>query len=365
MSTTRPTPARRTVVRAAAAGAALLTLAACTTADEASEEAADEAATGTEGDACPVEVNEDITTEVQIAFQPIPNGDLVVRDQQWLEECMPNATVEWSQFASGGEVVQAFGSGSADLGLVGSSPATKAISPPLDIDMQVIWIHDVIGDAESLVALGDAESIEDLEGATIAVPYASTAHFSLLNALSDAGLDPSSDVDLINLSPDAMLGAWEREEIDAAWVWNPTLQELLETGTAIISSEDTAAAGTPTYDMAAATRSFIDSNPEFMALWTELQDHAVQMIQDEPEQAAEAIGAQLGIPPEEAASQMEGYVYLRASEQAGEDYFGGTLSQDLATTAEFLLDQQEIAEVSPPEVYADAVYSEAITQVAE
>ncbi|MDD9206571.1 ABC transporter substrate-binding protein [Georgenia sp. 10Sc9-8] len=364
MSTTRPTPARRTAVRAAAAGAALLTLAACTTADEASDEAATDEATATE-DGCPVEVNEDITTEVQIAFQPIPNGDLVVRDQEWLEECMPNATIQWNQFASGAEAVQAFGSGTADLGLVGSSPATKAISPPLNIDMQVVWIHDVIGDAESLVALGDAETIEDLDGATIAVPYASTAHFSLLNALSDAGLDPSSDVNLINLSPDAMLGAWEREEIDAAWVWNPTLQELLETGTAIMSSEDTAAAGTPTYDMAAATRSFIESNPEFMTLWTELQDQAVQMIQDEPEQAAEAIGAQLGIDPAEAASQMEGYVYLRASEQAGEDYFGGTLNQDLATTAEFLLDQQEITEVSPPEVYADAVYSEAITQVAE
>src|SRR5699024_10966158 len=110
--------------------------------------------------------------------------------------------------------------------------------------------------------------IGDLEGGTIVVPYGSTAHLSLLNALSDADLTPGEDVELINLSPDAMLGAWEREEVDAAWVWHPTLEVLLEDGTMLISSEDTAEAGTATYDLAAATREFTEANAEFIAMWT-------------------------------------------------------------------------------------------------
>lgn len=345
--------------RRAAAGLAVigLALAACSTAQEQQASGG-----GDEEDACPVEVNEDVTATVNLAYQPIPNGDLVVRDNGWLDECLPNATIEWSQFASGAEVVQAFGSGTIDLGLLGSSPAARLVSPPLDIDAQVVWIHDVIGDAESLVANNDADSIADLEGATIAVPFGSTAHLSLLNALSGEGL-ATSDVELINLSPDAMLGAWERSEIDAAWVWNPTLDVLLETGTMVMSSEDTAATGTATYDLAGATTDFIDANPDFMETWTAVQDAAVRLIQDEPEQAAEAIAAQLGIDPAEAAAQMEGYIYLTAAEQAGEDYFGGKLADDLVVTAEFLLEQQEIDDLAPPERYEEAVYSDAIMTV--
>ena len=63
-----------------------------------------------------------------------------------LENCLPEATIEWNNFASGGDVVQAFGAGSIDIGLAGSSPSTKALSAPLDLDVKVIWIHDVIGE---------------------------------------------------------------------------------------------------------------------------------------------------------------------------------------------------------------------------
>ncbi len=341
--------------------ATALLLAACTTAQEAAQDAAEQ--DGDTAGACPIEVNEDIDAEVQIAYQPIPNGDLVVRDEGWLEECLPNATIAWNQFASGAEVVQAFGSGTIDLGLLGSSPAARLVSPPLEIDAQVVWIHDVIGEAESLVAREDVSEIGDLQDGTIAVPFGSTAHLSLLNALTDAGLSTSDDVDLINLSPDAMLGAWEREEIDAAWVWHPTLEVLLEDGSMVMSSEDTAESGTATYDLAAATTEFIDANTEFMEVWTALQDQAVAQITDDPDRASENIAAQLGITPEEAALQMQGYVYPNAADQASADYFGGGLGQDLASTAQFLLDQQEIPEVAPAERYEDAVYTDAIDSV--
>src|SRR5690625_4489876 len=122
---------------AVAGGTGLLALAACTTAQESAQQA-DADVSG-----CPVEMDESVSGEVQLAYQPIPNGDLIVRDESWLEECPPNMTVHWNQFSSGAEVVQAFGSGTIDLGLVGSSPAVTLMSPPLDIDAQVVWIHNI------------------------------------------------------------------------------------------------------------------------------------------------------------------------------------------------------------------------------
>jgi taurine transport system substrate-binding protein len=313
------------------------------------------------GAECPVEVDEEIDTSVRIAFQPIPNGDLVVKDLGWLEACMPNASIEWIQFASGGEVIQAFGSNSVDLGLVGSSPATKAASPPVSVDMQVIWIHDVIGEAESLVVQeGAGETLADLAGKRVAVPFASTAHYSLLAALEREGMT-AQDIELINMAPDAMLAAWGRGEIDAAWVWAPTLPRLQETGTIILSAAETAEAGAPTFDLAAATTEFIEANPEFMQTWTAVQDAAVQLVQDDPEAAAESIAVELGITPDEVLPQLEGYVYLTAAEQA-EQYFDGQMAQALADTADFLVTQNEIDEVA--ESYEGAVFSDAIRQVA-
>ena len=116
-----------------------------------------------------------------------------------------------------------------------------------------MWIHDVIGEAESLVVKDTSiNDITGLEGKTIAVTFSSTAHYSLLQALTDAGMDPTNDVKLINLEPEKMAAAWDGGEIDAAWVWDPTLTQLEKDGKIILSSADTAEAGKPTYDLGLA-----------------------------------------------------------------------------------------------------------------
>ena len=110
-----------------------------TTADTTADSAADAGA--------PVEAPETI----HIAYQQVPNGDLIVKNQGWLEEAFgPDVNIEWSLFASGGDVNEAVIAGAVDIGLVGSSPASRGLST--GIEYTVPWIFDVIGAAESLVA---------------------------------------------------------------------------------------------------------------------------------------------------------------------------------------------------------------------
>lgn len=313
---------------------------------------------------CPWEPDDSVTTTARLAWQPSPTGDLVVKDNGVLEACMPNATIEWSQFASGGDVIQAFGANSADLGLVGSSPATRAVSAPLNLDVSVVWIYEVIGEAESLVVRD--ESITDvagLAGKKVAVPFGSTAHYSLLQALDGAGLQDGVDVELINLAPDAMAAAWQGSQVDAAWIWNPVLGQLEDSGKRIFSSADTAEAGSPTYDLAMGTNEFIDANPEFMAQWARAQDWAVQMILEDPDRASEAMAIQMGISPDEAGDQLSGYQWLRASEQAGDEWLGKTMGENLAGTAQFLLEQGSIDAVADATVYSGAVDAEPAASV--
>ena len=47
---------------------------------------------------CPVAVNDDFTGTIRIAWQAIPNADLVVKDKRLLEACLPTAKIQWKQF---------------------------------------------------------------------------------------------------------------------------------------------------------------------------------------------------------------------------------------------------------------------------
>lgn len=352
-------------VSAALCTAALAgSLAGCQTAKEAQASVDAKAASGAKV-SCPVTPDPSVHAHVRMAYQLIPNGDLVVKNEHLLETCLPNATISWSKFDSGGDVVQAFGSNSADIGLLGSSPATKALSAPLNIPIKVVWVQDVIGTAESLVARSaTVKSLQDLKGKKIGVPFGSTSHYSLVLALQQAGMS-ADDVTLINLSPDKILAAWKRNDIDAAWVWDPTLSQIKQSGHTVMSSADTAKKGAATYDLSGGRAQFVDANPAFMKMWTTLEDHAVKKITSEPQQAAADIAAELGIPTAQVLPQFAGYTYLDAHEQASAPYFGGGLAKGLLSTAHFLLGQGDVDKVSPTATYTNGVYATAINEVAK
>ncbi|WP_280427875.1 ABC transporter substrate-binding protein [Nocardia brasiliensis] len=344
---------RRAVTTGLAVAAVLATTAGCVESGR-----GDTGATGAQA-SCPFAADPGVTTTARIGYQAIPNADLLVKDRGLLAACLPNAKVTWSQFASGADVVQAFGAGGLDIGTLGSAPATKALSAPLQLPVRVLWIHDVIGKSESLVARDAAiTDLAGLRGKRVATPFGSTAHYSLLAALGRAGL--AADVQLINLKPDAIPGAWTGGQIDAAWVWDPTLSKLLESGGHVVtSSADTAAAGAPTFDLAVANRQFLDEHARFAVVWAKLQDYAVQQLRTAPADAAVSIGAQLGIDPKLVGPQLAGYTYLGAAEQADAKYLGGGFSGDLRKTAEFLLGQGGIDAVGDETAYRDGIYVDA------
>ncbi|MCM6772304.1 ABC transporter substrate-binding protein [Nocardia sp. CDC159] len=344
---------RTTLVAAALVGALTLALTGCVESGR-----TDSSRSTGPAVACPVPVDETFTGSVRIGYQDIPNGDLIVKDTGLLDTCLPNGTFTWSKFSSGADVIQAFGANSLDIGLLGSAALARALSAPLRQNLRAIWIHDVIGTAESLVAKDPAiTSVAGLRGKRIAVPFASTAHYSLLAALSAAGID--KDVRLVNLTPDAILGAWKGDQIDAAFIWEPTLSQLLTDGHVVTSAAATAQGGKPTYDLAGARADFVSANPEFLAVWTAVQDWAVGQINGAPAEAAAHIAAQLGVPVDAVRKQLAGYSYPGARAQAGPEYLGGQLGEDLRGTAEFLLGQGEVQGVAGPEVYSGASYSDA------
>jgi taurine transport system substrate-binding protein len=291
---------------------------------------------------------------IRIGYQNIPNGDLVVKRQGLLEKAFgPDVMIEWSLFDSGGSVNEAIVGGSLDFGLVGSSPASRGLSS--GIEYQVPWIHDVIGKAEALVVRDDITSLADLKGKTIATPFASTAHYSLLAALADAGI-ADTDVNIIDSEPDAIFAGWQQGDIDGAYVWNPNLAKLVaDGGKVLITSEDLSKKGKTTYDLAVVTNEFASKYPAAVQTWIEAQDQAVKLIKSDPEAAAELIAAELNITAAEAQQQLSELIFLGAAEQAGAEYLGGGLATNLFAAAEFNKQLGKIDSVKPEDAYRQGV----------
>ena len=292
-------------------------------------------------------------SELRIGYQLIPNGDLVVKDQGWLEAALPDTEITWVKFDSGADVNTAVIGGSIDIATVGSSPVAAGLSEPMSIAYKVPWIQDVIGAAESLIVKTSAgvTDIKGLAGKKVGTPFGSTSHYSLLAALELNGVDPAS-VKIVDLQPPDILAAWQRGDIDGAYVWNPTLADLKKDGTVLITSADLAQQGKLTADLSVVTNDFAAKYPEAVQTWVDQQNKAVALYTSDPAAASAAVGRQLNITPEEALAQMKDLIFLDAAGQAGADYLGtpdapGKLADNLESAAQFLKSQGSVQGVPP------------------
>lgn len=298
---------------------------------------------------------------VVIGTQQMPNSEGIAKSLGYFEEAFGKAGYDVSivDFSSGAKVNAALLSGDIDFALIGTCPVANGLAS--GVNCRVIWIHEILGTAESLAVKNSAgvASAADLKGKTIATPFASTAHYSLIKALENAGLS-ETDVNLLDMQPAEIYAAWARGDIDAAYVWEPTLSQLLPDGSILLSSGDMAAAGCMTADLEVVRSDFADAHPELVQVYLDCIDRAVALYRDDPDAAVAAIAKGLEISEEDARAQMSGYEWLTAQEQYDRYFANGELASTLQSTAQFLLAQGSITSVPGADAFAAAVDTAAL-----
>lgn len=294
--------------------------------------------------------------KVIIGTQQMPNDEGIAKALNYFEEEM-GVEVELKSFDSGADVNTALASEDIDFGLYGSCPVAIAISN--DLGVELIWIHEVLGSVESLVARKDTgiTKVEDLVGKKVATPFASTAHFSLLKALEEAGI--ADKVDLMSMTTAEIVAAWELGQIDAAYIWEPTLSQLDDKVT-VITSEDCAKAGYMTSNIEVVRKEFADKYPEVVAGYIRAVNKAVELFKNDQDTAVSAIAKFMSLSEKDALFQMSGSTWLTSSEQIGADYLGtsdakGAMVNNLYETALFLKDQGSLTSVPDKSVFEAAV----------
>ena len=306
---------------------------------------------------------------IRIGYQTFPSGDLIVKHNAWLEMALPDYDIQWTKFDSGADVNKAFIAKEIDFGALGSSPVARGLSAPLNIPYSVVFILGVAGDNEALVARENSgvESVADLRGKRIATPFGSTAHYSLLAALAQKGLS-ASDVQLVDLQPQTILAAWERGDIEAAYTWLPTLEQLEKNGKVLITSRELSFIGKPTLDLVAVSNSFAEGNAMAVDIWRQQQSRALTEITNNPAAAARAIAAEIELTPGDVARQLEKTVFLRPDQMASSTWLGtdgepGNLANDLESASQFLAEQKQIPAAAPLSVFENAIYTRGLPKV--
>lgn len=294
--------------------------------------------------------------EVTIAYQ-----DMMVpwRYAQQLDEAgkATGYKVSYRKFGGGGDVIRAMASGNVQLGEAGSSPVAAGLSQGLPI--QLFWILDNINNAEALVARkgSGVTTIAQLKGKRLGVPFVSTSHFHALLALKQAGLQPG-DVKVLNMRPAEIAAAWERGDIDAAYVWNPVLGKIEQNGTVVTTSGKIAAeTGLATFDGFVVNRDWAKANQPFMAAFVQILAKGDADYRAHPDQwtgatpKGRAVAAVSGGAPDEVQAALALYAFPTPQEQASDKWLGGGsasgAAKSLAATAAFLKEQKTLQSTLP------------------
>ncbi|GAA2715054.1 taurine ABC transporter substrate-binding protein [Actinoplanes palleronii] len=299
---------------------------------------------------------------IRIAYQAFPSGDLIVKNQGLLEKALPDYKITWTKFDSGASINTAFVAKSLDIAAIGSSPVARGLSAPLNIPYQVAFVLDVAGDNEALVARNGSgvTDVASLRGKKVATPFASTAHYSLLAALAQAGVK-ESELTIVDLEPQDIQAAWTRGDLDAAYTWLPSLDELKKTGKVLISSRELATAGKPTLDLGVVSTAFAGAHPEAVDAWRKVEAQALDIIANDPAAASKAVGAELNLSADDALNQLKQGVFLKPADIASPEWLGteasvGKLADNLVAAAEFLKGQQKIDAVPALADVQKAIY---------
>lgn len=238
-------------------------------------------------------------------------GGLIVRELNLLEKYLPRTgkykdvkyDIQRKNFTSGAPLTGEMVAGKLDFGAMAEFPASFNAVAHLDARKRSLFITvlsgSIKGSGNGIVvpAASPVQSLSDLKGKTISVPFASTAHGVLLRAIRDQGWDPEKDVRIISQAPEIAGSALKSNRIDAHANFVPFADLFPNRGFArkIFDGSQTNA---PTFHGGLVDAAYAEKYPEIVIAYLRAVIEADQLLAAEPEKYSELIEKVTGIEAE-------------------------------------------------------------------
>src|SRR5262249_14464010 len=144
---------------------------------------------------------------------------------------------QFTMFSFGPAVNEALVSGAVDIGFIGDMPSVSlaAVNAPISIiGRQSTFRGAIVASAKS-----DIRQLSDLKGKKLHGPVGSSIYLAALAMLETANVKPGRDVEITNMGFADLSDAIRAGKIEAAFVWDPWVENFVEKGLARVIAEDT------------------------------------------------------------------------------------------------------------------------------
>lgn len=278
-----------------------------------------------------------------------------------------NTKVDYYSISAGSQALSAIAGNSMDICNVGSSPMVVGFGQ--GVPMSMVYVQKYITDSECLVVRKDIgiEKIQDLKGKKIGLPFNTSVHFALVAALNDAGMKPS-DVRLLNIGADSITAAWQRKDIDAAYIWVPVLDGLVaDNGSILLKTGDLAEKGTLVFDGIVVRDSFKKQHPDLVLAYLKEYDRICEIYKNSPEEISKVLSPYLNLSPETTLAYTKTFHPLSPTEIISDKWMGMPGSNNtgvlktLHSQAEFLHSAGQLSVV--PDSFAPFVDSSFVAKM--
>jgi ABC-type nitrate/sulfonate/bicarbonate transport system substrate-binding protein len=144
---------------------------------------------------------------------------------------------QFTMFSFGPAVNEALVSGAVDIGFIGDMPSVSlaAVNAPISvIGRQSVFRGAIVASAKS-----DIKQLADLKGKKLHGPVGSSIYLAALAMLEKANVKPGNDVEITNMGFADLSDAIRAGKIEAAFGWDPWVENYVEKGLARVIAEDT------------------------------------------------------------------------------------------------------------------------------
>ena len=238
-------------------------------------------------------------------------GGLLIRELKLLDKYLPHDgkykdvqyEIQWKNFTSGAPLTNEMVADKLDFGAMADFPGSLNGAAHLKAGKKSLFVSvlsgSTIGSGNGIVVPVNSpvQSLAELKGRQISVPFASTAHGMLLRALKAQGLDPEKDVNILTQAPEVAGPALQADKIDAHADFVPFADLFPYRGFAR-KIFDGAQASTPTFHGTLVNAEYAKRYPEVVVAYLRAALEAHRLISAEPEKYSELIAKVTGIEAE-------------------------------------------------------------------
>jgi NitT/TauT family transport system substrate-binding protein len=238
-------------------------------------------------------------------------GALLIRELKLLDKYLPHDgkykdvtyDIQWKNFTSGAPITNEQIAGKLDFGVMADFPGSFNGLAHIKAGRRSLFITVLSGSVNGsgngiVVPTGSAiQSLSELKGKTISVPFASTSHGMLLRAVKAQGWDAENDVKIITQAPEVAGAALKANQIEAHADFVP-FAELFPWRGFARKIYDGSQAKAPTFHGSLVDADYAEKYPEIVVAYLRAALEADQLVAKEPEKYSELMAKVTGVEAE-------------------------------------------------------------------